>query len=129
MQYPERISITPIRFYRNDMAHKRNANDYLPIWPSPINPQVASRCKVVEKARVLWENRKVRGSELDTVILRSGREAADENDMVAKLESSRSRRRQRIGERTGGEERAEQRSWIQIPPLISEVGQGGADAG
>lgn len=79
----------------------RSANNYLPIWPSPINPQVASRCKVVEKDRVLWENRKVQGSELDTVILRSGREAADENGMVAMLESSRSRGRQRIGERTG----------------------------
>jgi hypothetical protein len=128
MQYPERISVraTLLPQRRLDM---RSANNYLPIWPSPINPQVASRCKVVEKARVLWENRKVRASELDTVILRSGREAADKNDMVATLESSKNRRRQRIGERTGGEERAEQRSWTQIPPLISEVGQGGADAG
>lgn len=57
----------------------------LPICPNPINPQLASRRKVVEKARVLWEKRGLRRSALKTVILRSGRETAEE-DMLAMID-------------------------------------------
>lgn len=78
-----------IHLHRSDTTRKRVSD--LPICPNPINPQLASRRKVVEKARVLWEKRELRRSALKTVILRSGRETA-EGDMLATIDS-RNRRK------------------------------------